>query len=185
MDSDATRQFTVFELNGSRLKELNLALAKQAKAFHRFRIYQEDTVDKNVKEQDEIVKKLKKKNGYNIKGIKNDLRNLKPKDSEQVEFKGKKYRRDNKTIAQIKILRDFKCQLCHKRIKKNNGDWYVEAAHIRPKCEEGPEAPSNILILCPNHHKEFDFGTKEIYRHDKRVLDFKLNNGRYLIKLTV
>ena len=43
-----------------------------------------------------------------------------------------------------------------------DGSFYIEAAHIKPKSQQGTETPDNILILCPNHHKEFDLGKREI-----------------------
>lgn len=56
------------------------------------------------------------------------------------------------------VNRDRKqaCQVC-------GYDFYVEHAHIRAVSEFPDDAlvkdvnhPTNILLLCPNHHKEFD-----------------------------
>jgi len=32
--------------------------------------------------------------------------------------------------------------------------------HIRPlgRPHDGPDEPENILVLCPNHHTDFDYG---------------------------
>jgi len=106
----------------------------------------------------------------------NELNSLKITDPEIIEIKHKTYKRDNKTIVQLKILRDFKCQLCGCSIIRKNKKPYIEAAHITPKSEKGVEKPDNILILCPNHHKEFDLGDKEIIEHTKERIQFKLNN---------
>jgi len=110
-----------------------------------------------------------------------ELKALSPSTPIQVEYKGRSYKRDNKTIAQLKVLRDFKCQLCGNRILKRNGEFYVEAAHIRPKSQKGAETPSNILILCPNHHKEFDLGSKTIIERTDEKIVFELNHQRYEI----
>lgn len=114
-----------------------------------------------------------------------ELENLRECDPEEILVKQKKYRRDNKTIAQLKILRDFKCQICSKEIKTKGGGRYIEAAHIKPKCKRGCETPDNILILCPNHHKEFDYGELEIKSHNKATVEFILNGVRYELNLSI
>ena len=115
----------------------------------------------------------------------NELRNLSPTDPEQIEIKSKTYKRDNKTIVQLKIIRDYKCQICGDNIRKRNGSYYIEAAHITPKRQKGNELPSNILILCPNHHKEFDLGEREILYRDENSLKIRLNGKEYSIDLKI
>jgi putative restriction endonuclease len=141
--------------------------------------------DEDIKEQEEILEILKKRKEITKELIAQGLKNLKPTDPEVVTFAGKTYKRDNKTIAELKILRDSKCQICDKYILKKNGDSYVEAAHITPKSRRGLETPDNILILCPNHHKEFDLGKKEIIKHTKDSIEFRLNDTDYRIKLNL
>jgi len=102
-----------------------------------------------------------------------------------VEIRGKQYKRDNKSIVELKILRDFKCQICGFTIFKKDNSYYIEAAHITKKRHKGPETPDNILILCPNHHKEFDLGNKEIIERTKEKMVFDLNGKRHNIDLTL
>jgi putative restriction endonuclease len=71
-----------------------------------------------------------------------------------------------------KILRDFECQIYGKYILKKDGHRYIEAAHITEKSHKGAETPYNILILCPNHHKEFDLGKRNIIRRAKEEIIF-------------
>ena len=120
-----------------------------------------------------------------FKEIIDELKRLKETDAEMVEINGKSYKRDNKTVAQIKYVRDFKCQICSTAILKKDGSFYVEAAHIKPKHLKGREAPDNIILLCPNHHKEFDFGDREILSQDKTKIIFTLNGKQHDIKLLV
>jgi len=87
-------------------------------------------------EQNEIVQEIRKEN-KSKQDIVAELKNLKQDDPEIIEIKSKAYKRDNKTIAQIKILRDFKCQICGTAIKRKDGSDYVEAAHIKPKHQKG------------------------------------------------
>ncbi|HIC8923825.1 hypothetical protein CMU86_08295 [Elizabethkingia anophelis] len=137
-----------------------------------------DTPDEQ--EQKEIMRELKSKAKEDII---TELKNLKPTDPEVVIINSKSFKRDNRTIAQIKVLRDFKCQICSTTIKKKDGTFYIEAAHIEPKHKKGCETPDNIILLCPNHHKEFDFGDRDILLHNKDVVHFSLNGLEYKISI--
>ena len=46
-----------------------------------------------------------------------------------------------------------------------------------------PMRPHNILILCPNHHKEFDKGDRKIIEHTNDKIIFELNKKKYQIDL--
>ncbi|MFI3222185.1 MAG: tellurite resistance TerB C-terminal domain-containing protein [Methylococcaceae bacterium] len=86
---------------------------------------------------------------------------------------------------QIKDLYQYKCQICSTRLE--SGDyWYAEAAHIRALGEphNGTDTISNILCLCPNHHKLFDIGgfyiednltiptlNTKLYKHPSHSID--------------
>jgi 5-methylcytosine-specific restriction enzyme A len=140
------------------------------------------TPDEN--EQKEIIKEFKSQNNTK-QDIINELKNLKPTDPEVVVINTKSFKRDNRTIAQIKILRDFKCQICSTTIKKKDGTFYIEAAHIEPKHKKGRETPDNILLLCPNHHKEFDYGDRNILLHDKEKVHLTLNGQEHKISLKI
>ena len=131
-------------------------------------------------EQDELARSESK---LDLPRIREELRSLKATDSEQIEFKGKRYKRDNQTIARLKILRGYKCQICGSGIRRKDGSHYIEAAHITPKRDKGPELPINIIILCPNHHKEFDVGEKDILERNAGVLRIKLNASEYSVDL--
>lgn len=135
------------------------------------------------REQQELEKYLKKNKSK--QEIIADLKNLNDDDPKQVIVNHKTYKRDNKTIAQLKILRDFKCQICGLSILKKDGTKYIEAAHIVPKFKKGRETPDNIILLCPNHHKEFDFGLLKILFHDLTNINFLLNGNNYEIDLSL
>lgn len=134
------------------------------------------------KEQEEIETMYKSKSKTEIA---NELREISPTDPKQIKINSKAYKRDNKTISLIKILRDFKCQLCGVSIKKKDGSYYIEAAHIKPKHQKGAETPDNIILLCPNHHKEFDFGSLKIINQSKDQINFILNDNTYDLNLKI
>jgi predicted restriction endonuclease len=139
-----------------------------------------DPEQSDLDEQNEIEES---ESQQDVSKLLNDLRNLKPTDPEQVEVHGKVYKRDNKTIAQLKIMRGHKCQICGQGIKKKDGSFYIEAAHITPKKQKGTELPSNIILLCPNHHKEFDLGKKEILKRNDEIVVVLLNEKEHSIDL--
>jgi len=93
------------------------------------------------------------------------------------------YKRHNQAIVLIKLLRDFKCQICGHSIIKRDGTLYIEAAHITPKHQKGKETRDNILLLCPNHHKEFDLGDLQQLVRTPKTIEFLLNNEPHVIPL--
>jgi hypothetical protein len=72
--------------------------------------------------------------------------------------------------ALVKEMNGFKCQLCHALglspigFKKKNGELYVEAHHAMPvsKKEIGSLTASNVMTLCPNHHRQVHYGNVEV-----------------------
>jgi len=137
-----------------------------------YKYYFEEEFDYDNIEQQKIIEDLKNIN-------EDEIVNLIDENAEQVEINSRVYKRNNFLIAKIKKERNFECQICGTKIQKRNGEFYIEAAHIKAKKDKGNEKRENILILCPNHHKEFDFGKREIIEHNSTKIKFKLNNKEY------
>jgi len=91
----------------------------------------------------------------------NLLEKLPPKKQEKIKVNGITYKRDQYAVRLIKIIKGHKCEACGYQLIMENGNPYIEAAHIIPKYKGGEETLENILLLCPNHHKEFDLGNRE------------------------
>ncbi len=138
--------------------------------------------EKNETEQNEIVEYLK---GKTRSEIKTELENLPHFETVEVIINQKIYKRDNKAIALIKILRNNECQICGKYIRKKDGSKYIEACHIKAKREKGKENLENIILLCPNHHKEFDLGELNITEHSNKMIKFTMNENKYEIDLKI
>ncbi len=68
--------------------------------------------------------------------------------------------RDTYMATYIKVLHEYRCQVCGNIIELPNGKRYAEAHHIKPlgSPHNGPDVKGNILCLCPNHHVELDYG---------------------------
>jgi hypothetical protein len=75
--------------------------------------------------------------------------------------------RDRRKAAALKAHYGNACTICGVRLQVGERRFYSEAAHIRPlgKPYDGPDKASNMLVLCPNHHLQFDRG---IIRLQKR-----------------
>lgn len=138
---------------------------------------------KNDAEQNEIEKYLKKHKSRDQ--LIDELLKSKPKGDETITINKIQYKRDNYSIALIKQIRGHKCQICSKEIIKKDGNKYIEAAHIVPKSDKGKETPDNILLLCPNCHKEFDLGDREIISHNKNEVKFSINGIKHNVNLTI
>ena len=91
----------------------------------------------------------------------NKQENADPKDAEQktpryAQFESFRFIRDTKMANDLKKQYDHSCQVCNEAIELPNGDNYSEGHHIRSIGQGGDDVKSNLLVLCPNHHLEFD-----------------------------
>jgi predicted restriction endonuclease len=88
-----------------------------------------------------------------------DLANVPP---DRVETHVYRILRDTAVARQVKILYDYRCQICGHTIRLKNDVLYAEAHHIRPlgNAHLGPDTRANILCVCPNHHAALDYGAE-------------------------
>lgn len=79
---------------------------------------------------------------------------------ERIETTTYRILRDTALARQVKVLHEYRCQICKHTIKLADGSFYAEAHHIRPlgTPHNGPDAIGNIICVCPNHHAELDYG---------------------------
>jgi hypothetical protein len=94
-------------------------------------------------------------------------------------------RRDTQLVKALKEFHEFKCQFpnCSVRIPKHGGGWYIEVAHIKPVSKGGKSVLGNLLVLCPNHHKEIDYGNLELMEQTDMYLRGRLNGKEFEINL--
>jgi len=94
-------------------------------------------------------------------------------------------RNDTQFVNKLKEIADYKCQFpnCGKKIKKKNGGFYIEVAHIKPVSKGGQSVLGNLLVLCPNHHKEFDYGKLNVQEQTISKIRGNLNDKEFEIKL--
>lgn len=71
-------------------------------------------------------------------------------------------------VRELKSVYKNQCQICNARLASSDGTGYSEAHHIHPLGEphNGPDTLENMLVLCPNHHADFDNGVISINTED-------------------
>lgn len=85
--------------------------------------------------------------------------------------------RERGFIASLKRHYRYRCQVCGASlpVAGNEIGFYIEAHHIRALGDEhsGPDEPSNVLIVCPTHHKLLDYLGMGL---DRSALKFDLHD---------
>lgn len=87
----------------------------------------------------------------------------------------------NPKIKKLKELYNYECQIneCGFKLeydKKDGGkSFLIHVHHYRPLEYGGHDDFNNMVVLCPNHHNEFDFKVKFISRDGVTIID---KNGK-------
>lgn len=136
-----------------------------------------NTLDDNVSDDKKSITEL-------LADLNEKMKNVSPERVEKLV--SATIRKDTKIINALKKATDFKCQFpnCGQRIIKKNGGFYIEVAHIKPVSQNGQSILGNLIVLCPNHHKEFDFGDLKINEQTNSKLTGQLNGNKFEIDLT-
>jgi hypothetical protein len=85
-------------------------------------------------------------------------------------------KRNRKIASQLRLHYKHRCMFCGIRLQIGDQRFYAEAAHIKPlgSPHDGPDKTGNLLILCPNHHLQFDRG---VVRIEMSGQDFKIKSS--------
>ncbi len=81
--------------------------------------------------------------------------------------------RDTVMTRKVKALHSHKCQLCSSSITLPDGNAYAEAHHVIPigSPHNGPDVPTNIVVVCPNHHAMLDLACIPLDPSKLRTID--------------
>ncbi len=92
-------------------------------------------------------------------------------DPDRVETTRSRVVRNTDLAHDMKRMYNHTCQVCSVSRRGPDGNPYAEAHHIRPlgRPHDGPDEPENILVLCPNHHADFDYGRLTVDPETYRV----------------
>ena len=87
----------------------------------------------------------------------------------------------NPKVKKLKELYNYECQIneCDFKLeynkKKGGKSFLIHVHHYRPLEYGGHDDFDNMIVLCPNHHNEFDFKVKFISRDGATIMD---KNGK-------
>ena len=81
------------------------------------------------------------------------------------------YTRDPKLVKRLKELYQNKCQICNFTFEYKKGKFYSEVHHYNPLQKEGSNNIDNMIVVCPNHHAQFDYNLIAIEIDGKSVID--------------
>ena len=78
----------------------------------------------------------------------------------RVETTRSRVIRNTTASRQLKQLYGHQCQLCGDVRQRTSEAAYAEAHHLQPlgRPHDGPDVTANLLVLCSNHHADFDYG---------------------------
>lgn len=86
-----------------------------------------------------------------------------------------KIRKYNSSIGKnLKVLYEFRCQICGRKIGKDYDSHVIEAHHINPFVKSLNNDMKNIMILCPNHHSVIH-DVNPIFNNSQKI--FTYSNG--------
>ena len=101
-------------------------------------------------------------------------------ENETKEVKIKIIKRHQKIIAKVKQKYNSICQIesCGFTFTKENGENYSEAHHLIPLSKDGNQNESNVVILCPNHHRMFHFCSLKVFDVVGKIRHVEINGTK-------
>jgi len=82
--------------------------------------------------------------------------------------------RNQGKILELKNLYRNKCQICGYTFEHNVNQkkgFYSEVHHYNPLKKQADDDFGNMIVLCPNHHAEFDYGVKFVHLDGVTIID--------------
>lgn len=91
--------------------------------------------------------------------------------------------RYQKIVSNLKSKYKNKCQMegCNFTFKKKNGEYYSEGHHVEFLAKGGCQEESNVVILCPNHHRMFHYADVEIFEREDERRKIRINGDEKYI----
>jgi putative restriction endonuclease len=86
----------------------------------------------------------------------------------------------------LKTKANHKCQFPHcqnQPVKTRDGGFYTELKMIKSTADGGKVMLGNLLVLCPNHAKEFGVGELQITGHTETKVTGVLNGQAFEIDM--
>ena len=91
-----------------------------------------------------------------------------------------RFLRDTSKVKKLKKLYDNKCQICSHTFEYKKNQFYSEVHHYNPLKDNADDDIDNMIVVCPNHHAEFDYNLIAIDIDGKSILD---RNGKKIAEI--
>lgn len=87
-------------------------------------------------------------------------------DTERRETTVNRVQRNRVLVDRMKDIYDHTCQICGDRRRMGSDEGFSHVHHLMPLGEphNGPDVPENTVVVCPNHHEDFEHGMLKIGR---------------------
>ncbi len=83
--------------------------------------------------------------------------------------------RDSTKVKKLKKLYNNKCQICNYTFEYKKNHFYSEVHHYNPLKANADDELDNMIVVCPNHHAEFDYNMIAIAHDGTSIIDKKGN----------
>lgn len=100
-------------------------------------------------------------------------------EAKRKEVKGQVFERSPQVRNYVLDRSKGECEWCGaKGFETRAGSVYLETHHIQPLSESGSDNISNVIALCPNHHREAHFGKEaESFKDELLRVVVRLNKS--------
>lgn len=97
----------------------------------------------------------------------------------RVNVSGVAYARDQKIRAAVKLRAAGKCEFCGELgFMCPDGTRYLECHHIIALANDGEDRMTNVIALCPTHHREAHSGARREELEKEMMQKIKTIQGR-------
>ena len=130
----------------SNIHKINLVQSKDGNLKNLIKKF--GTIEKylEIKQRDSIKKEIEKIVPSSMK-----------KEPQKIKTTSLRRVRDTVKSKKLKKIYENKCQICNYSFPDTVKTGYSEVHHVWPMGDEGDDDFENMLVLCPNHHTEFDY----------------------------
>ena len=82
-----------------------------------------------------------------------------------------RFLRDPSKVKKLKKLYNNRCQICSHTFEYKKNQFYSEVHHYNPLKDNADDDIDNMIVVCPNHHAEFDYNLIAIDVDGKSIID--------------
>lgn len=163
-------------------QKTNLDMGFQAAIpeMHKIKLLQakEVSVNKIIEKLGNIEKYLEiKVSKLKSKEIEKIVPSSMKKESKKIKTTTLRRVRDTVKSKKLKKLYQNKCQICNYSFPQYVKSGYSEVHHVWPMADNGDDDFDNMLVLCPNHHTEFDYRIIQFNSSKNNIVEY-LKGGK-------